>query len=534
MLSFKDELLLLSLLEELDDDEDELEEDDNELDDDDDDNFLFLLDNDFRLSLFSFSITSLIPIINNNIINNYLFLSYIMTDQTIQTSLCERCYYLITNFTNDENYLNKPALLKLQSSSKCNFCFGIFDLSSYTTFISRIKSSLSNIDHTDFKLSINFSSIFELIHHYWQHQFKSLPSIKTPQDLNTNMLRVIFKQLFQPLLESRLHESFNPNSDLDIEITFEFNNNIYDQFNNMLKYLNKNITLCQYDTNKTSVNMPKLLNSLPGSLISELFKKFALNDLAKDKAENESDVVMFPTFKLNKQNIYIKGNYLKLTRDIGQTKWEINGVRVCSSSVEEEIKKKVIELFHSEDCIMSAGGREDRDVRMLGKGRPFVLEVINPYINYKDIATVENTINANSHLVKVSNLSFEDKNYFEVIKKYETSKMKYYTCIVWVEKVVDASDIDKLNAVSNLKVVQKTPLRVLHRRTLMDRNKEIYKLSATKLNDHFIIVNILASAGTYIKEFIHSDLGRTNPSLMSILNTQCDILQLDVLDLIYE
>ena len=78
-----------------------------------------------------------------------------MTDQTIQSSLCERCYYLITNFTNDENYLNKPALLKLQSSSKCNFCFGIFDLSSYTNFISRIKSSLSNIDHTDFKLSIN-------------------------------------------------------------------------------------------------------------------------------------------------------------------------------------------------------------------------------------------------------------------------------------------------------------------------------------------------------------------------------------------
>ena len=39
---------------------------------------------------------------------------------------------------------------------------------------------------------------------------------------------------------------------------------------------------------------------------------------------------------------------------------------------------------------------------------------------------------------------------------------------------------------------------------------------------------LLASAGTYIKEFVHGDLGRTVPSIGSLLNSEADILQLDV------
>lgn len=43
--------------------------------------------------------------------------------------------------------------------------------------------------------------------------------------------------------------------------------------------------------------------------------------------------------------------------------------------------------------------------------------------------------------------------------------------------------------------------------------------------------SLITSAGTYVKEFIHSDLGRTLPSLCSLTNQQLDIIQLDVLDL---
>jgi tRNA pseudouridine synthase 10 len=74
---------------------------------------------------------------------------------------------------------------------------------------------------------------------------------------------------------------------------------------------------------------------------------------------------------------------------------------------------------------------------------------------------------------------------------------------------------------------------VLHRRTENTRQKTIFSLDVERLNDHFAIVSLNASAGAYIKEFVHGDFGRTSPSFCDIVFrrfVRCDILQLDVLD----
>ena len=62
----------------------------------------------------------------------------------------------------------------------------------------------------------------------------------------------------------------------------------------------------------------------------------------------------------------------------------------------------------------------------------------------------------------------------------------------------------------------------------MVRQKVIYKLKAEYINPHYLILHMISSAGTYIKEFVHGDLGRTVPSIGSILESEADILQLDV------
>lgn len=42
-------------------------------------------------------------------------------------------------------------------------------------------------------------------------------------------------------------------------------------------------------------------------------------------------------------------------------------------------------------------------------------------------------------------------------------------------------------------------------------------------------MNIETEAGTYIKEFVHGDFGRTTPSLRDVFgDCEVDILQLDV------
>lgn len=48
------------------------------------------------------------------------------------------------------------------------------------------------------------------------------------------------------------------------------------------------------------------------------------------------------------------------------------------------------------------------------------------------------------------------------------------------------------------------------------------------VSKHSAILQVWASAGTYIKEFVHGDLGRTTPNVGSLLEKEVDILQLDV------
>ena len=44
----------------------------------------------------------------------------------------------------------------------------------------------------------------------------------------------------------------------------------------------------------------------------------------------------------------------------------------------------------------------------------------------------------------------------------------------------------------------------------------------------FLVVRMRTAAGTYVKEFVHGDFGRTEPSIGTLLKTRADILQLDV------
>ena len=54
------------------------------------------------------------------------------------------------------------------------------------------------------------------------------------------------------------------------------------------------------------------------------------------------------------------------------------------------------------------------------------------------------------------------------------------------------------------------------------------------LNQHYFILRLVTSAGTYVKEFVHGDLGRTMPNVGSLLGCDADILQLDVQGLLYK
>jgi tRNA pseudouridine synthase 10 len=78
-------------------------------------------------------------------------------------------------------------------------------------------------------------------------------------------------------------------------------------------------------------------------------------------------------------------------------------------------------------------------------------------------------------------------------------------------------DKQNLDQIKDLSLQQLTPLRVLHRRTLLIRDKTIHRLKMHLVSNHSAILEVWASAGTYIKEFVHGDLGRTTPNIGSLL-----------------
>jgi len=93
-----------------------------------------------------------------------------------------------------------------------------------------------------------------------------------------------------------------------------------------------------------------------------------------------------------------------------------------------------------------------------------------------------------------------------------------------------------LSGIKDLEIDQQTPIRVLHRRPLQTRKRTVHGMSTQYINQRFFQLDIVTSAGTYVKEFVHSDLGRTQPNLSTFLGKgiDTDILQLDVTEVIDE
>jgi len=70
---------------------------------------------------------------------------------------------------------------------------------------------------------------------------------------------------------------------------------------------------------------------------------------------------------------------------------------------------------------------------------------------------------------------------------------------------------------------------VLRRRADLTRIRRVHSVSFESCENSSLVLDIWAQAGTYIKEFIHGDNGRTTPSVSSILNCDCKCAQLDVM-----
>lgn len=238
--------------------------------------------------------------------------------------------------------------------------------------------------------------------------------------------------------------------------------------------------------------------------------------------------------------IFIEGKYRKLVRGIPQTKWPCTkckgkGCEACNytgkqyqDTVEDLIAKQILPMTKGNSTKFHGSGREDIDVRMLGEGRPFVIEVKHPFKRDIDLKFLRRLVNSHSDgKIEINDLKFVTKDRKATIKNSSVESYKVYSAIADFEHGVTSNDIEKIEKLDVIE--QRTPTRVEHRRADLIRTREIKNIEVERINSKKLRLIIKCQGGLYIKELISGDNGRTQPNISLITNNKAICSQLDVL-----
>jgi len=245
--------------------------------------------------------------------------------------------------------------------------------------------------------------------------------------------------------------------------------------------------------------------------------------------------------------LFVAGRYRKLVRDIPQSKWFCSkcrgkGCEKCGGtgklypeSVEDLVSKPLLEAAEGEKTAFHASGREDIDARMLGNGRPFVIEISKPKKRFLDLKKMEADVNTNAvDKVEVSGLRFTNKDAVRRLKKAESAQ-KEYRVLIEFENAISKEDLRLLEEkLSGALIKQQTPLRVLHRRADLTRERYIYEVKVKKGSLKRAEMHVRCQGGLYVKELVSGDEGRTMPNVSELLGNRAKPLKLDVLNVIMD
>lgn len=252
----------------------------------------------------------------------------------------------------------------------------------------------------------------------------------------------------------------------------------------------------------------------------------------------------FADVELDVKPVFIAGRYNKLSREIPQTIWpcrmckgkgcpRCNGTgKMYQTSVQEIIGDIALRMSGGHEHFFHGMGREDIDALMLGEGRPFVLEISSPKVREIDLKGLAEEANR-SDLAQFRDLHFVKR---EAVQRYKGADPdKIYRARVRSEgKVNKEKLIGVALAFKDVRIDQRTPTRVEHRRADLVRNRGIHWVEAEPVDDYTFDLTLETESGTYIKEFVSGDGGRSTPNFSESLGVPCVVLELDVLAIKYK
>ncbi|PFX29421.1 putative tRNA pseudouridine synthase Pus10 [Stylophora pistillata] len=426
---------------------------------------------------------------------------------------CPRCILRLLGERNIDLYQDS---VEREMQSICVACLGILEKSTETAFLDKIQSAIRSSGHQfeSFMFAISVSHSLTLRQHslsiFLQENYSSAFDSRELDEIPR--VKDVFKWVHGPKLEERLQVNYKALS--PFKILLDFTHRDADREVEFLNDSSKSRLRHRRKRHKIE-NKPeegRISSSSVNKALAELTTVDRLKRVTDCPPKSPQFTMELSQITCAHDSIYIAGRYNKYSRTLPQTPWLIDNVRLRESSVEEKI------------CdLVTAKVRCD--------GRPFLVELINPRLTrLKESFFIElqKEINFSHSDIAIRNLQQVTKEQCLVLKDAETNKTKTYKALIWTENEITDEQLQKLNGMKDVKIYQKTPLRVLHRRPLAVRERYIFSMTAERIDSNHWNLFLKTQAGTYVKEFVHGDFGRTKPSLGDLLHTETDILELDV------
>jgi len=240
--------------------------------------------------------------------------------------------------------------------------------------------------------------------------------------------------------------------------------------------------------------------------------------------------------------LFIYGRYRKMVGGVPQSRWDCKecngkGCDACHNtgrrypdSISEYVSLPIQEAARGTRFKFHAAGREDVDALMLGSGRPFVVEIKEPRVKTLNLPKLEKRIRKKSRKkVEVEGLRPTNRQHLQRLKSESSENIKEYSAIIKTDRELTDDEVRRAEReLTSIDLDQRTPERVAHRRSDLTRKKHIYEVRLKRKGSHELEGYFKVQGGTYIKELISGDKGRTVPSVADKVGSACVCTELIV------
>ena len=239
--------------------------------------------------------------------------------------------------------------------------------------------------------------------------------------------------------------------------------------------------------------------------------------------------------------LFIYGRYRKLEPNIPQSTLVCSacggkGCPKCEGL--ESSRNRSVEAFIAAPFLRSTGGnsekfhaagREGANTRVLGLGRPFVLEIKNPLRRELNLAEVSDAVREESGgKIEIGDLKYCLKEVVRRLKAQGHPK-KTYRLEVLFENPLSEKDLEQLEDFVNIDSLKKTEVQI-SKGELNKQEKQIYDYKMNRLTKNSIEILVTSAGSQIIKELIGKK-GEVESTLAQyVKNVICEI-RLDIVDI---